>query len=203
MDSEAKIVASMQAAIRDAALPERSNEQVRQIIGLGLFEAIKTLYPAEDEQTINGVQRQYSSHYIKADQQPCRFFPGALDFVRLIRQSGHKTAVATGKSRRGLDRVMAAHNVGHLFDSSRCADETRSKPDPLMLEQLLAEFACPPADALMIGDTEFDLRMALNAGVSSVGVSFGVHSVERLTTCLPEAVVDSYSELTQHWQSMP
>lgn len=197
IDSADKIVAAMQAAMGDANLIVRGAADIRQIIGLGMHEATAELYPGASNEQKSELQRHYARHFVERDAVPCQFFPGSMEFVSELRQLGHQTAVATGKSRRGLDRVFAATGRGELFDSSRCADETRSKPHPQMLIELLEETGTSAANALMVGDTEYDVAMAVSAGMNAVGVSFGVHSVPRLQAAGAQFIANSYTELAQ------
>ncbi|MFK7731638.1 MAG: HAD-IA family hydrolase [Pseudomonadales bacterium] len=197
IDSADKIVAAMQAAMSDADLVVRGSADIRQIIGLGMHEATAELYPDASNEQKSLLQQHYARHFVQRDAVPCEFFPGSMEFVSELRRLGHQTAVATGKSRRGLDRVFAATGRGKLFDTSRCADETRSKPHPQMLFELLDETGTSAADAIMIGDTEYDLAMAVSAGVAAVGVSFGVHSVMRLQAAGAQFIANSYTELAQ------
>ncbi len=122
-------------------------------------------------------------------------FAGALETLHALRDRGFELAVATGKSRRGLNRILATLELHDFFDASRCADETRSKPHPLMLQELMQERGVSAEGVVMVGDTEYDLEMASNAGVASVGVSFGVHSPERLQAHGPVAIVDELPQL--------
>ncbi len=197
IDSADKIVAAMQAAMNDADLDIRSAADIRQIIGLGMHEASTELYPDASGEQKSQLQQHYSRHFVQRDAVPCQFFPGSMEFVSELRRLGHQTAVATGKSRRGLDRVFAATGRGELFDSSRCADETRSKPHPQMLLELLEETGTSAADAIMIGDTEYDVAMAVSAGLHAVGVSFGVHSIPRLQAAGAHFIANSYADLAQ------
>ncbi len=197
IDSADKIVASMQAAMTDANLALRSAHDIRQIIGLGMHEATAELYPQASTAEKTRLQQHYARHFVERDSIPCSFFPGSMEFVSELRQRGHRTAVATGKSRRGLDRVFNATGKGCLFDSSRCADETRSKPHPQMLMELLAEAGTPATEAVMVGDTEYDVAMAVSAGITAVGVSFGVHSVARLQGAGARFIANSYAELSE------
>jgi len=142
------------------------------------------------------LQSAYRKYFIAADtKEPCSFYAGALDTIAWLRHQGHQTAIATGKSRSGLDRVLASSGQGGLFDGSRCADETASKPDPMMVNELLQEFSLGPDEALMIGDTDYDLQMATAAGVNSIGLSHGAHSIERLKNAQPLCICGSYKEL--------
>ncbi len=195
LDSTDKIASSMQQAIDKHQLPAVSSAQAKSIIGLGLFEGVQELCPDIDELLIPEVCQSYSEFFVEADRTPCPFFPNVEEVLAELRSKGHLLAVATGKSRRGLDRVFSNLNMQDFFDASRCADETASKPNPLMLLQLLDQFDCLPADAVMVGDTDFDLKMANNAAMRSVAVKYGAHGIERLLACEPELCIDDFSEL--------
>ena len=195
LDSLAKIANCMKLAAADAGLEPRSEQEIRGIVGLGLQEALETLYPKETQAPLNVLRERYSHHFIVADQKPCEFFPGVQDTLGELKSSGHHIAVATGKSRKGLNRVLGNLAMEDYFHATRCADETSSKPNPLMLSELLSELDFDVADALMVGDTEFDLGMAENLGMRRVGVSYGAHSHERLRKHQPEAIIDNMDEL--------
>lgn len=195
LDSTGKIIQCMRAAIADQKLAERSSAQVREIIGLGLPEAIRHLYPAIDEQGVVDLQQSYSERFVEADQLPCAFYEGVMDTLLELRSGGHQLAVATGKSRKGLNRVLAKLSLDDFFDASRCADETRSKPHPLMLEELLRELGGRVDNALMIGDTEFDMAMACNAGMDRIAVSYGAHDRERLLKYQPSQCIDYFPSI--------
>ena len=195
IDSADRIISSMQKAASDQGLPGLSAEPIRNIIGLGLPEALMLLYPGIDHDGMMQMRERYSYYYMKADDTPTALFPGAEDGLLRLRDQGFRLAVATGKSRLGLDRVLAVTGLRDVFEFTRCADETRSKPDPLMLEELLAHSGHQVSEAVMIGDTEFDLEMATNAGMKSLGLSYGAHSVDRLERHGPLAIFDQFSEL--------
>ncbi len=197
MDSEAKIVSSAIAATRDLAIPELAPERVRDIIGLGLKEATQVLFPGADDQLHARFIDRYRHHFLEADQTPMPLFDGVADTLEALLQDGYLLAVATGKSRRGLDRALEETGLSGHFTASRCADETRSKPDPQMLEQLMAELGAEPRETVMVGDTEYDLQMALNAGTYSVAVSYGVHARDRLLQFGPLTCLDRIGELTE------
>jgi phosphoglycolate phosphatase len=199
MDSTNKIVRCMQLAIAKHGLSERDDADVKQIIGLGLPEAIQHLYPQITLQQVNDVRDSYSRFFIDADQSPCNFYPNVLAVLDQLRSSGHLLAVATGKSRKGLNRVLDNLEMSDFFDAQRCADETASKPSPMMLEQILMELDCDADKAVMVGDTEFDLAMANNAGMKSIAVSYGAHAVERLLPHRPELLMDRFDQLLD-WQ---
>ncbi len=194
-DSTGRIVDSMQQAARELGHPEPAVQAVRDVIGLGLPEAMEILFPVLDLPGRDAMREQYSHCYRVLDDTPAGLFPGALDVMDTLRERGHLLAVATGKGRRGLDRVLGGLGMSNYFDATRCADETTSKPDPHMLHELLAESGAAVADSVMIGDSEYDLAMASAAGMESVGVSYGVHDPERLMRHKPLAVIDELGEL--------
>ncbi|RPR65426.1 HAD-IA family hydrolase [Pseudomonas aeruginosa] len=196
VDSIARIVDSMKAAARETALPERDDARIKGIIGLGLPEAIASLYPeVGDPALVERFRCAYSEHYLAQEAQPSRLFPGVAEAMVHFREAGFRLAVATGKSRRGLDRVLAGHGWSDFFDITRCADETASKPDPLMLHEILAHCRVEPGRALMIGDSPFDLEMARRAGMDSVAVAYGAQSLEQLRPYAPRLEVEHFTEL--------
>lgn len=198
VDSAGKIVAAMHAGIAATGLAPRTDGEVREIIGLGLPEAIRALYPQEGEGAREALRQAYVEHYLVLDEVPCRLFPGAEAVLAGLAEHGHHLAVATGKSRRGLDRVLQRSGLARYFQATRCADETCSKPDPRMLHELLAHFRRPAAEAVMVGDSEYDMAMARSAGMDRIAVSYGVHERERLLRYEPLLEVDSLHELL-HW----
>jgi phosphoglycolate phosphatase len=199
IDSVARIVGCLRSAARDLHLEVLADAQYGDVIGLGLPEAIRQLYPELDAVAANAYRDRYAARFIDADVHPCAFFPGAIETLEELRLGGHHIAVATGKSRRGLDRALRAAGLEGFFDVTRCADETASKPDPRMLHEILAELGACAAEALMIGDTEYDMDMAKRAGITAVGVSFGVHSPVRLARHGPMRIIDSLPELCAWW----
>ncbi len=194
-DSVEQIVTAMQMAADECGLPVPAAASVRHIIGLSLPGAMPILFPGESPAACERMREAYSRCYVALDEGPARLHNGALATLESLRACGFELAVATGKSRRGLDRVLRGLGMEHYFDSTRCADETRSKPDPLMLRQILAERGKTPERALMVGDSEYDLDMAQQINMPSVGVSFGVHSPEQLARYQPRAVIDSLAAL--------
>ncbi len=199
-DSTTKIVSCMQNAAAELALEPLSGDVVKDIIGLSLMNAAGVLYPGLSAEVRQSLCDAYSRHYLLADHIPAGLFPHVRETLCALRDRGHLLAVATGKSRRGLDRVLHSLEMGDLFHSTRCADETASKPSPLMLFQLLEELQVSPDQAVMIGDTEFDMDMARQADVRRIGVSYGAHAAERLHQYELEACVDCFSEIL-HWES--
>nr|WP_186350128.1 HAD-IA family hydrolase [Pseudomonas lundensis] len=194
-DSIGRIVTSMQEAARRAGRAERDDEAIKGIIGLGLPEAILTLYPDMAAEQVIAFRQHYANTYIALDAEPSPLFVGVVESLEAFHAQGYRLAVATGKARRGLDRVLKAHGWERFFDVTRAADETASKPDPLMLNQILAHCDMRPEQALMVGDASFDLLMARNAGIDSVAVSYGAQSIERLRDFDPVLEVDHFPEL--------
>ncbi|MBN7797731.1 HAD family hydrolase [Parahaliea mediterranea] len=194
-DSVDGIVLAMRAAAAELDIPPPADAAVRNIVGLGLPQAVGQLFPALDDGERQAVTEAYSRLYVEVTAGPATLFEGARDMLAELRGRGFELAVATGKSRRGLGRVLGGIGMGDYFDSTRCADETASKPDPLMLEQILAERGKSVAEAVMVGDSEYDLDMAARAGMASIGVSFGVHPPGRLSRHRPRHIVDHLSEL--------
>ena len=194
-DSVGRIVEAMHVASTRSSLPLCSDEAVKGIIGLGLPEAIRTLYPQIGDVELLAFRQHYADHYIALEAEPSPLFAGVVESLEGFRRDGYHLAVATGKARRGLDRVLKAHGWEDFFDISRAADETASKPHPLMLEEILAHCRVPAGQALMVGDSSFDLLMARNAGTDSVAVSYGAQSVEALRTFEPRWVIDRFCEL--------
>ncbi len=175
-----------------------SKESAADIIGLGLHEAVRSLFPSLENHDIERFSKQYSHNFRSYDQTPSQLFPRVREVLVWLRKSGYIISVATGKSRAGLDRVLSALNMTDIFDGSRCADETISKPDPLMLQQLLNQFELTAEEALMVGDTEFDLDMALRAGIPSIGVSYGAHRKDRLLQYNPVAIIDEFIDIKRY-----
>lgn len=196
MDSEARIVACMQAAAADLKFSIPDSDNTKNIIGLGLMEAISKLFPELGEGAVVAMSERYRHHFLRENETPSSLFPGAGETIRELAGAGYLLAVATGKGRRGLDLVLESTGLSDCFQTTRCADETFSKPHPEMLLQILDQLNVSPERALMIGDTEYDLQMARNAGVKSVAVSYGVHSLARLLAHGPVFFLDDIRELS-------
>lgn len=201
MDSEARIVSCLRASMVDLSLPARSDTELKNIIGLGLREAIESLFPDISVELQQAFVERYRYHFITANPTPSSLFDGAMDTVLQLDSLGYFLAVATGKGRRGLDKILLETGLDKVFHSTRCADETFSKPHPQMLEQILEELGVLPEEAVMVGDTEYDMLMARNAGVAAVGVSYGVHEVQRLQTHEPLMVINAITELLPFLES--
>ncbi len=196
-DSTGRIVAAMREAAQQLSAPVPEVDAVRDVIGLGLPEAMEQLFPTLSLPDQDAIRECYYTCYVEVDKEPAGLFSGAMDVMEELRSRGHHLAVATGKGRRGLDRVLHGLGLADYFDATRCADETASKPNPHMLFELLEEFGVSAAESLMIGDSEYDLMMARAASVPGVGVSYGVHSIEQLQRHRPVTVVDMLSELLE------
>ena len=194
-DSIGRIVTAMHIAAQRAGRPERDEESVKGIIGLGLPEAILSLYPGMTPDQVLSFRQHYADVYIALDAQPSPLFAGVKESLEAFRDEGYRLAVATGKARRGLDRVLKANGWENFFDITRAADESASKPDPLMLNQILAHCDVPPEQALMVGDASFDLLMARNAGIDSVAVGYGAQSMQSLLAYEPRLAIQHFTEL--------
>jgi phosphoglycolate phosphatase len=195
MDSAARIVASMRAAFIELALAPPAPAAARNVIGLGLSHAVAELAPGLDEVTRGKIIERYRAHYLELDDTPTPLFPGAAEVVAQLAAQGYLLAVATGKSRRGLDQALAQSGLRAHFHATRSADETFSKPHPQMLLELLDELGVGNEQALMIGDTEYDLLTARNAGVDALAVCYGAHAPERLLALGPLACLSAIDAL--------
>lgn len=194
MDSAGMIAHCVQAAARDLGLTPPSDERARHIIGLGLVDALRHALPDLPEAHYEDLVERYRHHYLSRDHELV-LFAGADTVVRGLAASGRWLGVATGKSRRGLDRALAHSGIGDCFHATRCADECHSKPHPQMLEELMDELAVAPGATLMIGDTTHDLLMAQNAGVDAVAVSYGAHPRAALSGAGPLYCAESVADL--------
>ncbi|MCK9512652.1 MAG: HAD-IA family hydrolase [Pigmentiphaga sp.] len=196
MDSTPAIIAAIQGACRDLGLPVPPDEAAGWVIGLGLADAMQTVVPELDASHWPRFSERYRFHYLTRDPD-LRLFPGVEDMLHRLSSAGARLAVATGKSRAGLERSFAATGLKSAFDGSRCADETHSKPHPAMLLELMDELMVPPQATVMIGDTSHDLNMATSARVHGVGVSYGAHAAQELLDCQPKILVHDVDELAR------
>jgi len=194
LDSATGIAISIQEASREMGLEVPSRERASHVIGLGLMDALRHAVPDLPEKSYAEFAERYRRHFL-AREEAMDLFPGVPELLARLREAGYTLAVATGKSRKGLDRALRASGLGPHFAATRCADESRSKPDPAMLFELMGELSRAPGELLMIGDTSHDLDMATNAAVDAVGVTYGAHPEESLRACSPRGVVGSVAEL--------
>nr|WP_276583520.1 HAD-IIIA family hydrolase [Pseudomonas sp. RIT-PI-S] len=195
-DSIGRIVDAMQHAAIRAGLAPRDDVQIKGIIGLGLPEAIRSLYPRLDDAAVIDFREHYAQRYIALEATPSPLFPGVAQGLEAFRRAGYRLAVATGKARRGLDRVLKGHGLEDFFDITRAADETCSKPHPLMLEEILQHCGVSAGRALMIGDSAFDLQMAHNAGMPCVAVGYGAIDLAALMVYEPVLAIERFAQLT-------
>lgn len=197
LDSAAAIVLAIQSACRDLGVTAPDDAGARQVIGLGLVDALATAVPALPPARYRELAERYRYHYLSRDHD-LALFDGTAELVEELHSRGHTLAIATGKSRLGLARALAHSGLGRWFHATRCADECHSKPHPQMLLELMEALAAEPGRTLMIGDTTHDLQMARNASVAAVAVGFGAHPAELLQAEYPAALAGSTAELA-HW----
>ena len=194
LDSAAAIVRAIQAASADLGLPVPPDARARHVIGLGLHDALSHAVPELAAVDYPKMVERYRHHFLATDHE-LTLFEGTVDLIASLHAAGHLLAVATGKSRQGLDRALGFSGLGPYFHATRCADECFSKPHPAMLHELMDELGVAADDCLMIGDTTHDLLMARNAGVAGLAVSFGAHPVEQLLAEAPLTCVHTPAEL--------
>lgn len=216
MDSIGKIIICIENMARTLALPVPSEGDIRNIIGLSMTQALQVLFPAGlsvlrtqlKEHSVSRSQinvgtddcyikmrAEFKSQYLHTDSTPTPIFPYVQSLLELLSSEGYLLAVATGKGRAGFSKVWEQSGLSHYFTSSRCADEAPSKPHPEMILSLLQELNIEPRRALMVGDSLLDLTMAANAGIDSVGVTYGAHSAAKLQQANPIALIDSPEQL--------
>lgn len=193
-DSTAIIACCIQAAVKDVGGQVPSDEAASFVIGMGLMQALAHAAPDVPPERYPLLGDRYRHHYF-AIQHEISLFEGVLPMLADLKARGHLLTVATGKSRRGLDEALSTSALVGTFDASRTADQTAGKPDPLMLNELMAEFGVSPQRTLMIGDTTHDLAMAVNAGCASVGVSYGAHEPAAFDVHHPLYVAHSVAQL--------
>lgn len=193
-DSTAIITACIQQAVVDVGGQRPSDEAAAWVIGMALVPALARAAPDVPPEKYPELSQRYRHHYLRR-QNDISLFAGVLPMLAELRQRHHWLAVATGKSRRGLDEVLASRQLAGVFDGSRTADETAGKPNPRMLHELMREFGTEPERTLMIGDTTHDLHMAQNAGCASIGVAYGAHDTDGFAALEPRFVAQSVAEL--------
>lgn len=194
IDSLGGIVGAMRMTVERLGLPPLATDDMRAVVGLGLVEALRTLFPGRTDADYERIRGTYREVFLSGKPE-ARLFPGAFDTVSGLVDAGHTVAIATGKGRAGLDRELAETGLGRLVAASRCADECASKPAPDMLHELMDHLGHEAGATLMVGDSEYDLLMAKNAGTPAVAVTGGAHASERLVRHQPIAVIESVVEL--------
>ena len=198
MDSIGRICECMEYACVETGLKAPTKEATKEIIGLTLDEAVETLFPGKNAEQINKTVELYKQVYTERENEhPTSLFTDCISVVTDLKQKGYRIGIATGKSRKGYNRIMSYIGLKDLVDVSCTGDEVRSKPDPQMLLRLSDELLLPPKACLMVGDSTLDLTMAQRAMMESAGVTTGVHSRARLETIKPTVITDSLTELDQ------
>ena len=195
-DSTGIITRCIQQAVVDVGGARPTDEAASYVIGMALMPALAHAAPDVPKDKYPLLGERYRHHYL-AHQNDISLFDGVLPMLAELKARHHWLAVATGKSRVGLDNVLATRDLKGIFDASRTADETAGKPSPLMLYELMAEFGVEPERTLMIGDTTHDLQMAVNAGCACVGVTYGAHAPDEFAQFKPLFVAESAQELHQ------
>jgi phosphoglycolate phosphatase len=193
-DSTALITRCIQNACADVGVPVPSDRDASYVIGMGLVEALQHAAPGLPRERYPELGNRYRHHYFAA-QHEVVLFEGTLEMLHALRARHHWLGVATGKSRRGLDEALASVNIRHLFDATRTAEETASKPDPRMLNELMREFGVDAERTLMVGDTTHDLQLAVNAGTAFLAVAYGAHDAAAFEAFDPVHVALSMREL--------
>jgi len=195
IDSAGAIAECIQQAARDMDLPVPDRDTASHVIGLGLHDSLRHAVPALPREKYGEFVERYRQHFL-AREDSMAPFAGVRELLVRLNERGHWLAIATGKSRSGLERALQASGLGAHFLTSRCADETSPKPHPAMLLELMREIDVAPASALMVGDTSHDLAMAGSAGVDAVAVSYGAHPADTLRALQPRACLETVAELT-------
>lgn len=194
MDSTYSIIKSIQLAAADLGLAVPSDAQASWIIGLSLEAGLYKAVPELTADQVDDFLERYRHHFFQRDQS-IKMFDGAVPLLDNLRERTVPISVATGKSRVGLDRVLKTVNLTHYFNTTRCADETQSKPDPQMLHEIMWELDLEPQNVLMVGDTTHDIYMAHNAGIDCLAVSYGAHDVPTIEKSEPIVIVESVPEM--------
>jgi len=196
VDSIERIVTSLQAASHQICQLAVSNRDARDVIGLGLREAIEKLHPQLEPELISQVSDAYKHHYLNDNQVEEDPFDGVVELLNRLKDRGYLMAVATGKSRIGLERSINRFTMNECFHSTQCTGENRSKPHPEMLYKILDELDVRTEDAVMIGDSRHDMEMARNAGMDSIAVTHGVHTADELNRFEPLVCLDKITDLS-------
>jgi len=195
MDSAQKIANCIKASAREVGVNEPTDQQAKSIIGLGLSEAMTRLFSSASPQQVAKIIEAYKYHFVTGDDTKQGLFDGVEQGLAALEEAGAVLAVATGKSRVGLDRIFGETGLKKHFITSRCADETRSKPHPQMLNEILDYTAIDVSKAIMVGDTTFDMDMAVNANMAGLGAGYGVHSEAMLLESKALSVQPSFTQL--------
>lgn len=195
LDSISTIVACTQTALEELEQPRADDEVIRGAIGLGLRETVNRFAPGCDDELYGRIVDVYRRLWFEEFAYHPRLFPGSREVLEELERSGYLLAVATAKSRRGLDQDLEGTGLGHLFDATRTVDEAHSKPHPQMILDILDELGVTATRSLMIGDTAHDMLMAHNAGTAAAAVLTGSHSRSELSEASPRVYFNSLTEL--------
>ena len=203
MDSVATIVACAQAMLGELGLPQPPDALIRNTVGLGLRETIDQLIPGCDAELYRRVVETYRAHWLTTYQNLPLLFPGVTDVLRQLAAEGYLLGIATGKGRRGLEHALKSSGLTGLFHATRTVDEAPSKPNPGMLLDILDELGARPDEAVMIGDTTYDLAMARAAGMAGLAVLSGSQAREELERLEPLACLASVAEVPDWLAGIP
>jgi phosphoglycolate phosphatase len=202
VDSIDRIVNSLQFASKSTVDIHVSETQAKNVIGLGLIEAVEKLHPelnsTQHAIELNRIADVYRQHYLHDNTVPAPLFSGVENLLNNLRDDGYTLAISTGKSRAGLQQSIDEHQLAKYFSTTRCAGENKSKPDPEMLYEILDELNFSAEQTLMIGDSEHDLKMAHNANMKSIGVTHGVHDAKTLEKHNPLICLNDITELSDY-----
>ena len=202
VNSIERITTSLQFASKHAVDVSLSETQARDVIGLGLMEAISKLHPEfhveQHAKELNTIADAYRQHYLYDNTVPAPLFDGVEQLLNELRNEGYTLAISTGKSRAGLEQSINEHKLADYFSTTRCAGENKSKPDPEMLHEILRELNFSADQTVMIGDSEHDLKMACNANMQSIGVTHGVHDATTLNKHKPLTCLADITELSTY-----
>lgn len=199
IDSIDWIARCLQAAANETRLETPDYQAAKSVIGLSIERATETLFPDANADEVLDLVARYETAYFSKKISRDDLFSGVYEMLETLKNAGFKLAIATGKTREGLDEALNATNTRDLFCITRCADETESKPHPLMLHEIMAHTKIAPERTLMVGDSTHDLQMALNAGIASIGVASGAHDLAQLQNCQPLHCFLQTTELLPHF----
>jgi phosphoglycolate phosphatase len=194
-DSMAQIVSCMRQTFEALGLPRPDEMLIRHTVGLSLEAVASRLAPQVDRLMVGQIADTYRKLALTNRNHSAQLFDGVKSGLSSLREQGFYLAVATGMGRRGLDAALNNSELSDLFDITRCADETCSKPDPMMLDEILTDLNLRAENAIMIGDTSYDIEMANNIGMDSIAVTYGMHEEVHLRPCKPQHLINHFSEI--------
>ncbi|MGR9100087.1 MAG: HAD-IA family hydrolase [Gammaproteobacteria bacterium] len=195
IDSIDWIVSCLQNAAQECRLDVPDEAAARDIIGLSLKNAMARLFPDIDDEIQSRLLQSYSRHFFSREMSKRNLFSGVYDMLIELKSLGYQLGVATGKTRAGLQKALQLTETNDLFNATRCADETASKPDPRMLHEIIEQLDVDARNVLMVGDSTHDLQMAMNAGIDALAVSCGAHSSAILEKFNPLACLRQTADL--------